>query len=299
MVYKYVPVTSVFLFSFVSILSILSCGSSHHSGKGKAVLPGIWQPEPIVIDGDSKDWPSPYPNYDAKAMVAYATSNDKENLYITMETGDELTQIKILKQGMIVSIDTSGKKEPQFNINYPLQNDNDPLELPKGAKNPLSPEAQHIGTMLDKQIDKSAQDATQYTLDGFGPCNGGFMVSQTSSCGIKVKVRIDEYKELVWEAVVPFKAIYNKDQITQNDLGKPISVCFAVKAFKKETKNADNSSTDMNQGAGSNGMGGGHTMGGGGRGGGGRGGGHGVTENPMDHLYENSKTWKQFGLAYQ
>src|ERR1700733_16221077 len=111
MLYKYVPVTSVFLFSFVSILSILSCGSSHHSGKGKAVLPGTWQPEPIVIDGDSKDWPSPYPNYDAKAMVAYATSNDKENLYITMETGDELTQIKILKQGMIVSIDTSGNKD--------------------------------------------------------------------------------------------------------------------------------------------------------------------------------------------
>ena len=65
----------------VALVLLSSCGSSKHE-KSKASLPGTWQAQPIVIDGDSKDWPSPYPNYDAKAMVAYATSNDKYNLYI-------------------------------------------------------------------------------------------------------------------------------------------------------------------------------------------------------------------------
>jgi uncharacterized membrane protein YgcG len=286
--------------SGISILALAaaSCGSTKHSHKSIAALPGTYQSTPIVIDGDSKDWPSPYPNYDAKGMVAYATSNDKENLYITMETGDELTETKILKQGMIVSIDTAGKKSPQFNINYPLPNDSDPLEIPKGAKDPTSQQALHMGSMLDKQVDKATQDANQYSLDGFGTCNGGFMISQTSPCGIKVRVRIDEYKEMVWEAVVPFKAIYNKDQITAADLGKPISVCFAIKGFKKESKSVENSNGGMNQ-TGTGGMGGGGRGGGMGGGGNSRGGGRSAVANPMDHLYENTKTWKIFGLAYQ
>jgi len=284
----------------IGSIMVISCGGSRHSKKPVA-LPGTWQPSPIAIDGDSKDWPSPYPNYDSKAMVAYATSNDKENLYITMETGDEITQVKILKQGMTVSIDTSGKKDPQFNINYPLQNDNDPLELPKGADKPTNQQALAMGSMLNKQIIKASQDANQFTLEGFGSCNGGFMVSQTSPCGIKVKVRMDEYNELVWEAVVPFKAIYNKDVITEAEMGKPISVCFAVKAFKKENKNtSDNSNGGMNQqSSGMGGRGGGMGGGGGGRGGGGKGGGRTAVENPMDHLYEKTKTWKVFGIAYQ
>ena len=284
--------------AILPVVLMVSCGSSRHTGKKPTEMAGTWQVQPIVIDGDSKDWPSPYPNYDAKAMVAYATSNDKENLYITMETGDELTQIKILKQGMIVSIDTNGKKDPQFHINFPLLNDNDPLEIPKSVSNPNSQQGMHLGSMIDKQIIRSAQDANQYALDGFGACNGGFMITQTSPCGVKVRVKIDEYQELVWEAVVPFKALYNKETISAADRGKPISVCFAVKGFKKAANKAENSNGGMNQQGAPGGMNGGKS--GMGRGGGStKGGGRSVTENPMDKLYESTKTWKQFGVAYQ
>ncbi len=79
-------------------LAGMSCNSSKHSGKNGGV-PGTWQATPIVIDADSKDWPSPYPNYDSKALIGYATSNDKKYLYITMETGDENTEMKVLKEG--------------------------------------------------------------------------------------------------------------------------------------------------------------------------------------------------------
>jgi hypothetical protein len=150
------------------------------------------------------------------------------------------------------------------------------------------------------QISSSARDANQFALDGFGKCNGGYMVSQATSCGIKVMLRIDEYKELVWEAVVPFKAIYNKDTITAADAGRPVSVCFAVNRFKHPESKAssDNSS---NAGGMNNGMGGGG-MGGGMRGGGGRGGGkggHNPSEDPMQRFYESTKTWKHFCLAYR
>jgi hypothetical protein len=287
-----IGLSSIFIVSLSS-----SCG--RHKGRSAAALPGTWQSLPIVIDGDSRDWPSPYPNYDSRALVAYATSNDKKNLYITLESGDEMTQMKILKQGLTVSIDTGGKKNPEFHINYPLQNDNDPLEFPRKEDLAHTGKTTFMQREMDSKLKKGASDANQLSLDGFPNCNGGFMTSQTTPCGIKVVVRIDEFSELVWEAVVPFKAIYNIDTITAAYAGKPVTVCYAVKAFKyPESKTSgDGSSNSM-----SNGMGSGGGMGG--RGGGGRGGNMGSKgsankENPMQHLYEATKTWKQFGVAYR
>jgi len=286
------------------IIVLVSCGSARHSKGSKNLMPGTWQSTPIVIDGDSKDWPSPYPNYDATARVAYATSNDAQNLYISMESGDEMTLLKILKQGMTVSVDTSGKKDPQFNINYPLQNDNEPLDMPKHdhAQN-VDSRTSLAARQTEQKINKLAQEANQFSLDGFANCNGGYLISQTVPCGIRIKARIDEYKELVWEVVIPFKAIYNRESISTADAGKPISVCFSINRFKPASpKNDNNGGSGSNSGmggAGSNSsMGGGSGGRGGGRGGKG-GGARNTATDPNQQLYESTKTWKHFAIVYQ
>ena len=102
--------------------TIFSCNSSKHA-KSKR-LPGVWQEQPITIDGSNKEWPSPYPEYDDKAQLGYAVSNDKENLYITVETGDPATQLKILREGLTVWIDKTGNKEEVTAINFPIPNTN-------------------------------------------------------------------------------------------------------------------------------------------------------------------------------
>lgn len=280
----------------VASVIMASCGSSRHADKGDHSLPGTWQAQPITIDGDSKDWPSPYPSYDAKAMVAYATSNDRKYLYITMETGDELTQTKILKQGLTVTIDTSGKKDGTFHINYPLQNDEGVVDL----TDEIDFKTGHTNSRFEQKIKKVTKESTQYSLEGFTACNGGFAISQTTACGIKVKMSLDEYKELVWEAAVPVKALYGIDSLPPSYAGRPISVGFIVKGFHQKSKSDKN---NENGGGGmSPAMGGGQGMGGMGGGRGGRGGGGGgrmQAEDPKAKLYETTKTWKQFGLAIQ
>lgn len=257
-------------------------------------MPGTWQAEPVTIDGDSKDWPSPYPNYDAKAMVAYATSNDKYNLYITMETGDELTQIKILKQGMTIYIDTTGKKEQTFAINYPLPSDDDVSDMLQPAdKRGKDAASVQLGRQTQQKLKKSADAANQFSLEGFKNCSGGYIVNQTNQCGIKVKVKIDEYKQLVWEAAIPFKAIYDKETITEKDAELPISVCFAVKGFKSQSKKDITSNTGTNDAMNTGGMGaGGRTnsrpIGAGA---------NRTPTDPMQHLYESTRTWKHFRIA--
>lgn len=273
----------------VTLVFLSSCGGTKKAGKETTVLPGNWQATPIVIDGDNRDWPSPYPNYDSKSKVAYATSNDRKYIYITMQTGDELTQMKMLKGGMVVSIDTGGMKEPTFNISYPLENNTADLDVPQGLDGQKDGAIQ-FERQLAQRIRKGMEASNQFTTEGFVGCSGGYMVNQTIPCGIKLKARIDEYKEIVWEAAIPVKSLFNKDSLTAADAGRQISVCFAIKGTKAPKGQVQNANNGMNQ------------MGGGGRNGAAMGGamspaGGGKTSNPLEHLYAPTKTWKQFSLV--
>lgn len=261
----------------------------------KNIMPGTWQATPITIDGSNLDWPSPYPNYDSKAKIGYATANNESYLYITMETGDEMTQMKILKMGMIVSIDTGGGKNISFSINYPLPNTNSELDLTsleKGSKESPGGSAR----TLAKNIKTAKEQATQLSLEGFPQCHGGFVVGQNNECGIQVRSSIDKFNDYVWEAAIPFKAIFGKAQLTDAEYGKAISVCYEVKGMKAPKENTDNANQSMG-----NNMGGRSSMGNAGinsrMGGGGGSVRNRQPESPWAHMYLTTKTWKQFKLT--
>ncbi|PQJ10860.1 hypothetical protein CJD36_012885 [Flavipsychrobacter stenotrophus] len=275
----------------VTLLVVLtSCGGSKKAGKSTATVPGNWQSTPIAIDGDSKDWPSPYPNYDSKAKLAYATSNDRKYIYITVESGDELTQMKMLKGGMVVSIDTGGGKEDPFSINYPLENNNVEMDVPQGSDGQKDGAVQ-FQKQLSQRIRKGIEAANQFTVDGFAGCNGGYMINQTVPCGIKLKARLDEYREIVWEVAIPVKSLFNKDSLTAADAGKQIGVCFSLKGTKAPKGQVQNANGGMNQ------MGGGGSRNSAAMGGAMAGGGK--TSNPLEQLYSATKTRKQFSLVVQ
>lgn len=282
---------SINIIVFSSLL-ISSCATFKHAS-APTLQEGAWQSQPVAIDGDSKDWPSPYPNYDSKAMIAYATSNDKKNLYVTMETGDVLIQYKMLTQGMTVVIDTTGRKESTFSINFPLLNTTDPMELPR-----LEGGQVRASRQTEQKLAKEAEKPNQFSLDGgFGTCNGGYMISQVAPCGVKVKMRMDEYKQLVWEAVIPFKAIYNKEEITAADAGRPLSVGFVLKgATDPEAKNKSASSNSSPMASDPSSA----TIGRNTQGGRMQRAPMSInSQNPMQLLYETTKTWKHFKIAWQ
>ena len=187
---------------------------------------------------------------------------------------------------MTVSIDTTGSKETKQNINYPLFNDNDNLELPSDQG------LLHMTQQFKQKLYKQADNANQFSLDGFNSCNGGYLATQTAPCGIKVRMRIDEYKQLVWEAQVPFKAIYGVNELPATYAGKPVSVCFTVKGYKRNApKGNDNTANnDPNMSGttfGNNSRQ--RSMGSGAR----------SAESPVQHMFETTKTWKHFELEYR
>ena len=294
--------------SICLFMAMTSCNSSKHATAKK--LPGIWQLEPIAVDGSNRDWPSPYPEYDDKAMLGYSVSNDKDNLYVTVETGDPATQLKILREGLTLWIDKTGGEEQVTAINYPLPNHRKVTTAETEDRTGAGQWQQGHGGSADKQrlaledkIRLLLNEAREYSLQGFKGCNLQFPLTENDTCGIIVRMAIDMDNEMVWEAVIPFKSFYYKREIEKRDNGKAMSVCFETIGEKRppgQGNSGGNRGGGIRPSIGFGGMGG---MGMGMRMGGGRGmqnGGNGGQGNPniMEPLYKSTSTWKKFGLAH-
>ena len=284
--------------------AVAGCGSAKHGQSKK--LPGTWQTEPITIDGSNKDWPSPYPDYDAKAQLGYAVSNDKYNLYITVETGDPATQLKIMRSGLSVWIDKTGEKEETTAINFPI-----PSEREEGSKEDKqkpaggqwqssSPDKQRME--LEDKVSMALQQANEFSLQGFKACNLQYPLMEKDSCGVMVRMAIDADHELIWEAVIPFRSFYSKRELDRRDKGKPMSICIETVGMKRppgQSGGQHSNGGGMRPGIGIGGMGMGVQMGGGGMRRGNGTGNQGGATNMMEPAYKSTVTWKKFGLAFQ
>ena len=270
--------------SVALLLGAVGCKALKQVGK-HSFVPGVWAPQTIVIDGANEDWASPYPNFDSKTHLAYATANDAQYLYITMMTGDELAQAKVLQGGMHVIIDTSGGKNAPFAVQYPMENDNSGIDVTSYLSLP-SPMRK---TQLVQQIVDAIDKANQVTAVGFAGCEGGYMAQKTMPCGIQVTMKWSSYKELIWEAKIPFQLLYGVPTINASYARKPISVCYYLKGVKApKGAAATNNTGSLSNAAGNVGMGGqsGLTAG------------MQPSSNPLDGYYSASRTYKFFELAF-
>ena len=286
-----------------------SCSLQHKSATKR--LPGVWQELPVTIDGNNQEWPAPYPEYDNKAMLGYSVSNDKENIYVTVETGDAATQLKILRGGLTVWIDKSGGKGDDIAINYPLpayatQAGRKEKETPAATlywlteQDRNAPMQKRMADMREK-VKKALAEVNEYSLQGFKGCNLQFPIEAENSCGIVVRIDVDKDNELVWEAKIPFKAFYFKQQIDRIDKGKPLSVCFETTGFKNPGGQGQGNGRrqgNMRPGFSIGGMGPmGMRMGGGNM----RSNRSNIPEQPdiLAPLFISTKTWTKFGIAWK
>src|SRR2546430_12291632 len=72
------------------------------------------------LDGSLAEWPTNKFEEDNVTNIKYAVDNDAKNLYIAMISPAGFTQIKMIRQGMEVYIDMSGKKKEDKGIGFPV-----------------------------------------------------------------------------------------------------------------------------------------------------------------------------------
>jgi len=202
------------------IVIVLVLLSFSMSSKRKRTINSKWVQNPIIVDGNVSEWTqSPhFYNSDTKFFVSIA--NDSSNLYLNIVTSDELIQTKILRSGLIVSVDTLGKKNEHISVKYPVKDSKRGKQLmTKKGKPNLN------------DIKKTFNMRPQFmTLSGFNSGNGTGLLQNKN--GVIVKLDWDENNNLVYELKLPFLA-FGKEILTIEALENKYSLIVKLPAVTK------------------------------------------------------------------
>lgn len=205
--------TSV-IFIFLSTILMLSSCSKKPLHKSKSLGPVADRPEV-----GSLAWIDRL-QYDGENSLAYGVFNNDRDLVIRTMTRNNSTMTKMFAGGFTISIDTTGKKKPQFAVSYPMPQGMQPVrdenaELPtvRNRSDFRSPPNRNLRfkTALNR-IELKGFD--QETIDGA-------ILNTRDGKGITAWISLDS-TGMFYELKIPLAAIFNQ----QNSTGKIISVGF-------------------------------------------------------------------------
>lgn len=288
---------------------------------------GNFQSSPVVADGSISDWSLPLRFGTEDGSMEYNITNDNQNIYISVATNNQATQMRILRAGINIYIDTKGKSDKSMGVLFPVRADNlnnnyapnpaakeDNQNFTRGnnRRNNLTGET---GPTAANQKKKLLMDNNIFKTFGFINMENN-IYDLFDSTAIKMGVNYDQLNNLVIECVIPIKNITNKNFTASN--APSISVGIVLNNI-----NMNRGATAMGAGGRTGGMEGGGGIGGGrggmgggmgggmrggggmggGRGGGGMRGGAGMGGQSMggDRLGLNKEVanWYKFKLAYK
>jgi hypothetical protein len=179
-----------------------ACRSSRASQQDSDIQSALWQPLPILVDGQDDDWVKPLPYNESREKISFAVTNDKENIYILLSSKDRMEQQKILQGGITVWLNTKADKDENtaFGINYPMDSRNDRERALMSQARPQD----------YRNREFMPEDLKGYSLIGFNKDEPieNFESGQTNKEGIVVKIAYNRAGELIYEASVPLAAIY-------------------------------------------------------------------------------------------
>jgi uncharacterized membrane protein YgcG len=253
------------------------------------------QPPPanITIDGDPKEWGDSLPYYNKDKQLNYALANDQDNIYMAIRVNDRSQQIRVLRAGLTLSIDTKGRKKETFSITFPVGDQSmdtqvqEPTDL-QGRSNDV--------TQQDRDDLASARltKLREIRVVGFKDIEGE-MITTSNTYGIKTAIDYDKDGNLVYEAAIPLK-FFHADDLAKSEW----AFNFKINGITHKGQNPNSPDQD---GPGRAGRGGGGMSGGGG-GRGGRGGGRGGhmgggNSAPVDRseLSKSVDFWEKYYLS--
>jgi hypothetical protein len=279
----------------MTILSIYSCSGT------KPALKSLWYNRDLNFDINSSELQKSQFYLDGKSKILYNIFNDDKNIYLCAKTGENMVQMKILRAGFQITIDTTGKgktkTEKLVSLTYPIPDEDEMGSFQPGMKS---------GVKSDKKARRSEflLAHTDMKLSGFkSPTND--IVSLKNNFGINVNVDWDSINNMYYLVKIPFKTFY-KESLLAKDSIKVFNVSFILNGlpkpdFSNRTEEGDNFSGGMGGGSRGGGMHGGGRGGsfGGGHGGGGHHQGGGGNEGSGDRgsLFETNKILVNVKLA--
>src|SRR5438045_2532165 len=76
-----------------------------------------------ILDGKPNEWPVQKFETDIPSEIKYAVDSDPQNLYLALIIPNYRTQMRIMRQGMELYLDTKGKRKESKGIEFPVKSD--------------------------------------------------------------------------------------------------------------------------------------------------------------------------------
>ncbi|MBB6272688.1 hypothetical protein HDF26_003145 [Pedobacter cryoconitis] len=248
----------------------------------------LWAGHPVKVDGVSDEWHEPLNNYNTETKLAFALANDQQNLYLIIESLDEMTTRKLMSGGLTLDINTAGKKKDGIKLNF------------LGMNQPPPPHEQNDSL----QHHQPAIDADEHAgvhviqVSGFKNIPDGSLAMPNKD-GIEVAAAFNKQRDYICELAIPLAQLGLKGNETKA-IAYNIKINSGLEHHHKDMpagESAPSGGRGMSGGKGG-GMGGGGMRGGGGggrHGGGGRGSGNAAGVNSQNATA--SDFWIKYELA--
>ena len=205
--------------AIISVVTLIACGTPRSAEQSAAAVAGSWQTNPLVIDGSDNDWAGTTLLYDQKTDISYLVTNDRAYLYVLIRTANEHTQQQILRGGLTVLLNTHGVKDEHgaAGISYPTGN--------LHQKNNLQSARPELNT--NKNI--TLANAKDYSIFGFMKVKSveNYDLGKENPDGIEVNIGLSGSGALVYEAIVPYTALFNQGGAV-NAPGRNIAVGILI-----------------------------------------------------------------------
>lgn len=246
----------------------------------------IWAVKPFKIDGNSEEWHEPLNNFNDATHLAFALANDEQNLYLIIESLDEVTTGRLLRGGLTLNINTAGKKKDGIKLNFlGMQQPPVPGQAPRDS----------LGVEHEKNSVQRDAGVRVITVSGFKQIPDGALAIPNEK-GIQVAAAFNSRRDYICELAIPLAQLDLKGTEVK---GIAYQIKMNSSAAHVEHRPEAKGGESSGMGRGGAGMGG---MGGmkGGRGGGGGHRGGGMNERRPDGRNESAAAadfWIKYELA--
>ena len=209
----------------------------------KAMYQSAWQTTSVKADGDASEWRLPLRFYDSDTKLNYTLSNDNEKIYLCVRIVDELSQAKIIRNGLNIWFDTLAKKNKQCGILYPVPNvnaeDNQDGNGSSGSGSGRG--SRHGNSDVDMVKNKFLRQANQMQLIGFKKGVPDYLASG-NEYGVDVSINWDKNNIMIYEAVIPFKTFFRPSLVAKDSL-RNFDFSMTIHGFPAPEKKDDSGSS--------------------------------------------------------
>jgi hypothetical protein len=182
----------------------------------------IWRKAEITVDGAESEWSGSF-YYLEEQKVGLGLQNDTDNLYVIIKATDRNTQLQIMRTGLTIWLDATGKKKKTLGIHYPIGMQDYGMTLA------MDRQPSQDSSKLQKQFTEMLDKIEILGLEK----NDRNRIARVNSFGIEASIN-DTLGVMVCEFKIPLKQSDELPYAVAANIGSVISLGLETGEFKRE-----------------------------------------------------------------